>query len=186
MEEQKKKTENSECGCKKKSCKCEHSEDTSCENTKKEECCQESEVETLKKQADEYKDKWLRSVAEFDNYKKRNAKLWQDAFSEGVQSVIVKIFSIGDSLDWALTMELDEKTAEGIKGLKKKYDDTLKDIGLTEINPLNQPFDPNFSEAVMQEVAGEGEESDTVSKVLQKGYKINDKIIRYAKVCVRK
>ena len=171
-----------DCKCKKKSCKCEtpNNEENKCEQE------QISEIDTLKAQVEEYKDKWLRNVAEFDNYKKRNAKIWQDAFTEGVQSVVMKILSIGDSLDWALTMELDENTANGIKGLKKKYDDTLKDVGLTEINPIDQAFDPNIAEAVMQEETLEGFESDTVSKVLQKGYKLNEKIIRYAKVCVRK
>ena len=144
------------------------------------------EIETLKKQADDYKDKWMRNVAEFDNYKKRNAKIWTDAFNEGISSVIVKILPVGDSLDWALNMDLDEQTKEGIRGIRKKFDETLKGMDIEEINPVGEPFDPNFSEAVMQAPAEDGEQSDTVKQVFQKGYKMKDKIIRYAKVSVIK
>ncbi len=144
------------------------------------------ELESAKKEAEDYKDKWMRNVAEFDNYKKRNAKLWSDAFNEGVASVILKILPVGDNLDWALTLGLDEKTAEGIKGVRKKFDDVLKSLEIEEINPQGKPFDPNEAEAVMQVPAQEGEESDTVKQVFQKGYKKGEKIIRYATVSVIK
>ena len=144
------------------------------------------ELSEAKKLADEYKDKWMRSVAEFDNYKKRNASTYTNAFNDGVSSVIVKILAIGDNLDWALSMGLDEKTAEGIKNLKKKYDDILTGLGVTAIDPTGETFDPNVAEAVMTVDAGEGEEPDTVKQVLSKGYKLNEKIIRYAKVSVTK
>lgn len=144
------------------------------------------ENEELKKQSEEYKDKWMRNVAEFDNYKKRNAKLWSDAFNEGIASVVIKILPVGDNLDWALTLGLDEKTAEGIKGIRRKFDETLATLEIEEINPVGKPFDPNEAEAVMQIPAEEGEESDTVKQVFQKGYRKKDKIIRYAKVSVIK
>ena len=144
------------------------------------------ELEAAKAESNDFKDKWMRNVAEFDNYKKRNAKLWNDAFNEGVASVIVKILPVGDNLDWALSLGLDEKTEEGIKGIRRKFDDTLKDLEVEEINPVGKPFDPNEAEAVMQVEGVEGEESDTVKQVFQKGYRKKDKIIRYAKVSVIK
>ncbi len=144
------------------------------------------ELEAAKAEANEFKDKWMRNVAEFDNYKKRNAKLWSDAFNEGVASVILKILPVGDNLDWALTLGLDQKTEDGIKGVRKKFDDVLKSLEIEEINPQGKPFDPNEAEAVMQVPAEEGEESDTVKQVFQKGYKKGDKIIRYATVSVIK
>lgn len=146
----------------------------------------ESEVEQLKKQVAEYKDKWMRSVAEFDNYKKRNAKLWQEAFNEGASSVIIKILPVGDNLDRALGLGLDEKTEEGIKAIKRKYDETLKGMDIEEINPVGETFDPNVAEAVMQVQGEEGDASDTVKQVFERGYKMKDKIIRYAKVSVVK
>ena len=143
-------------------------------------------VTELQAQADDFKDKWMRNVAEFDNYKKRNAKIWSDAFNDGASSVILKILPIGDSLDWALQMDLDEKTKEGVKGIKKKFEETLSQLEVTEINPIGEVFDPNVAEAVMQVEGVDGEESDTVKQVFQKGYKMKDKIIRYATVSVVK
>ena len=145
-----------------------------------------NELQTAKAQAEEYKDKWMRNVAEFDNYKKHNAKLWQEAFNEGISSVVTKILSVGDNLEYALSMGLDEKTADGIRGIIKKYTQTLNDIGIEEINPVGELFDPNIAEAVMQVEKEDGEESDYVKQVFQKGYKLKEKIIRYAKVSVIK
>ncbi|MBQ9485752.1 MAG: nucleotide exchange factor GrpE [Clostridia bacterium] len=144
------------------------------------------ENEELKAQADDFKDKWMRNVAEFDNYKKRNAKLWQDAFNEGISSVVLKILVVGDTLDRAAMLGLDEKTMEGIKGIRRKFDETLSSLDIEEINPLGQPFDPNVAEAVMQVEKAEGDQSDTVKQVFEKGYRLKDKIIRYAKVSVVK
>ncbi len=144
------------------------------------------ENKVLNEQMSDFKDKWMRNVAEFDNYKKRNARIWQDAFNEGASSVILKILTVGDTLDYALSMNLDEKTLEGLKNIKKRFDDTLKSLEVEEINPVGEPFDPNVAEAVMQAEKEEGEESDTIKFVLQKGYKLKDKIIRYAKVSVIK
>ena len=143
-------------------------------------------VEETKKQADDFKDKWMRNVAEFDNYKKRNAKLWQDAFHEGIASVVLKILVVGDTLDRALSLGLDEKTQAGIAGIKRKFDETLASLDIEEINPVGEPFDPNVAEAVMQVEKEEGLTSDTVKQVFEKGYKLKDKIIRYAKVSVVK
>jgi molecular chaperone GrpE len=140
----------------------------------------------LKAQADEFKDKWMRNVAEFDNYKKRNARLYQDAFNEGASSVVLKVLTVGDTLDRALEMGLDEKTAEGIKNIRRQFDETLKSLEVEEINPVGEVFDPNIAEAVMQVEGADGEKSETVKQVFLKGYKIKEKIIRYAKVSVIK
>lgn len=144
------------------------------------------EVEEAKAQADEFKDKWMRNVAEFDNYKKRNAKIWQDAFNEGISSVVLKILVVGDTLDRALNLGLDEKTQAGIVGIKRKFDETLNSLDIEEINPAGEKFDPNIAEAVMQVEKEDGEESETVKQVFEKGYRLKDKIIRYAKVSVIK
>ncbi len=161
----------------------------------KEETCEkvESETEALKKEledaknlCEDYKDKWMRNVAEFDNYKKRNAKLYTDAYGEGQADAILKILPVGDNLDIAISMVSDEKTLEGLKLLKKKYDETLKNMDVSEINPVGEVFSPDFAEAIMQAEKEEGEESDTIKQVFQKGYKLKDKIIRYAKVSVIK
>ena len=152
----------------------------------KKESKKDQEINALKLELETYKDKWVRSVAEFDNYKKRNAHVYQDGFNDGRVEVILKILPIGDTLDWALKMELDEKTMDGLRAIKKKFEETLKGFGVEEIDPTGQPFDPNIAEAVMQAEKGENEESDIVKQVFQKGYKLNSKIIRYATVSVTK
>ena len=144
------------------------------------------QIEKLTAEVNDYKEKWMRNVAEFDNYKKRNAKLWQEAYFSGISDVILKILPVGDNLEWALSLGLDEKTAEGIKKIIEKYNETLKGLEVEEINPVGEVFDPNIAEAVMQAPADDGQEPDTVKQVFQKGYKLKDKIIRYAKVCVVK
>ena len=146
----------------------------------------ESEAETYKKQAEEYKDKWVRSVAEFDNYKKRNVKVWADAFTEGKTDILLKVLPIGDNIDIAISYTVDEKTKEGLVLLKRKFDEVLKANDVEEINPVGEQFDPNIAEAVMQVAGEEGEEADTVKQVFQKGYRLKEKIIRYAKVSVVK
>lgn len=145
-----------------------------------------AELSEAKKQAEDYKDKWMRNVAEFDNYKKRNAKLWQDAFNEGIASVVLKILVVGDTLDRAGSLGLDEKTQAGIDAIKRKFDETLKSLEIEEINPVGEKFDPNIAEAVMQVEKTEEDESETVKQVFEKGYRLKDKIIRYAKVSVVK
>lgn len=156
------------------------------EKTEKTESKTNEQIEKLTAEVNEYKEKWMRNVAEFDNYKKRNAKLWQEAYSSGISDVILKILPVGDNLEWALSLGLDEKTAEGIKKIIEKYNETLKGLEVEEINPVGEVFDPNIAEAVMQAPADDGQEPDTVKQVFQKGYKLKDKIIRYAKVCVVK
>ena len=146
------------------------------------------EVATLKEndKTKEYKDKWMRSVAEFDNYKKRNANLYREAYGDGKKEILLKVLSVGDNLERALAMELDEKTKEGVSMILRSFTEMLEGQGVTEINPVGEKFDPNFCEAVMQAEAGEGEEADRVKAVFQKGYKMGEKVIRYAKVSVTK
>lgn len=135
-------------------------------------------------EAEEYKDKWIRSVAEFDNYKKRNANLYKEAYNDGKRDIILNVLTVGDNLERALAMELDEKTKEGVGMILRQFNEMLASQGVTEINPIGEKFDPNVAEAVMQAEAEDGEESEVVKAVFMKGYKLGDKIIRYAKVSV--
>lgn len=196
-----------ECNCEKEEERESEERISECENAEREEIAEacgnetttgetqalKEEIEKLQKSleaekssANDFKDRWMRNVAEFDNYKKRNAKLWQDAFDQGKSDVILKILPIGDNLDMGLSMGLDEKTTEGLKLMRRKFDEVLSSLEVTEINPEGEPFDPNFSEAILQVEGEDGEQSQTVKQVFQKGYKCKDKIIRYAKVSVIK
>ena len=150
-----------------------------------------SENEELKKElveskaeAQSLKDSWLRTAADFENFKKRNQDTRMNAYKEGRIDIIKKILFVGDTLDRALQMELDEKTIEGLKLTLRQFLETLENEGVTQIDPLGQQFDPNTQEAVMQVPKEEGEVEGTVKQVFLKGYKMGDKVIRYAQVVV--
>lgn len=138
----------------------------------------------FQKEVDDVKNSWLRTAADFENYKKRNDGIRQTAYRDGKADVLKKILPIGDSLDRALTMNLDEKTRQGIEMTAKNFEEILKSLDVSAINPVGEPFDPNTQESIMKVPAEEGEEEGTVKQVFLKGYKLGDKVIRYAQVVV--
>ncbi|MBR6737866.1 MAG: nucleotide exchange factor GrpE [Clostridia bacterium] len=142
------------------------------------------ENELLKQEVSKVKDSWLRTAADFENFKKRNSETRINAYKEGKIDVIKKLLVIGDNLDRALMMKLDDKTIEGLKLTKRQYDEALASEGVTPIDPLGEVFDPNTQEAVMKVPKEEGETAGTVKQVFLKGYKLGEKVIRYAQVVV--
>ncbi len=151
----------------------------------------DKELEELKtklskaeEEASSNKDKWYRSVAEFENFKKRNQDTRKNAYFDGKKDVILSILVIGDSIERALSMEMDDKTREGVTLIARQFEDTLSSLGVTTLNPVGEPFDPNTCEAIHTVPCGEGEESGTIKTVFKKGYKSEDKIIRYCQVVV--
>lgn len=143
-----------------------------------------SSLKKAENEAKNNKDSWYRIAADFENFKKRNQDTRINAYRDGKIDVITKLLVIGDSLDRALTMELDEKTKAGIELTAKQFEETLASEGVTPINPIGEVFDPNTSEAIMKMPAGEGEVEGTVKQVFLKGYKMGERIIRYAQVVV--
>lgn len=138
----------------------------------------------LESESKSYKDSWIRISADFENYKKRNQEARSIAYKDGKIDVLTKILDVGDNLDRALLLNLDEKTKEGIEMTARRYYETLQSIDVSVINPVGEDFDPNTQEAIMKVPAGEGEKEGTVKQVYLKGYKLGDKIIRYAQVVV--
>lgn len=143
-----------------------------------------AELEQAKTEAQGLKDSWLRTAADFENFKKRNQDTRMNAYKEGRIDIIKKVLFVGDTLDRALQMNLDEKTIEGLKLTLRQFLETLENEGVTQIDPLGEQFDPNTQEAVMQVPKEEGEVEGTVKQVFLKGYKMGDKVIRYAQVVV--
>ena len=131
-------------------------------------------------------DNWYRCAAEFENYKKRNATIRQDAYFDGKKDVLLSFLAVGDSVDRALSVQLDDKTREGVMLIKKQFTETLSHLGVEEIDPLGETFDPTTSEAIAVVDAGEDEQSQTVKTVFKKGYKMSGKMLRYAQVIVIK
>lgn len=143
-------------------------------------------IEKLKGESADFKDKWYRSVAEFENYKKRNSEVRRNAYFDGKKDTILNILVIGDSIERALSTDLDEKTREGVNLIARQFKDSLESMGVETINPVGEVFNPDTSEAIHTVEAEEGEGLNVVKTVFKKGYKLDDKIIRYCQVVVTK
>lgn len=145
----------------------------------------ETENEKLRKELEETKNDYLRARADCENVRKRSAADVRNAYADGKLEAVTKVLAIGDSLDWALKMPLDEKTKEGIEKLVKKYNENLVALGVKEFSPeVGSAFDPNSAEAVMQVDGEDGDEPNSVKQVFGRGYKLGEKVIRYAQVSV--
>ena len=133
----------------------------------------------------ELKDQLLRTAAEYDNYRKRTAREADMKFNDGVSHAVTQILGILDTLDMAANADCtDENYKKGVMMTLDKAAKALETLHIAEIEALGQPFDPQFMNAVQQVPPEEGQESGTVVRVFQKGYKIGDKIIRHATVVV--
>ena len=130
------------------------------------------------------KDKYMRLFAEFDNFRKRTSKEKTEAYGEATAKTIGELLPALDNFDRALdTPCSDENFKKGIEMIFTQINDIMTKIGVTEIEALNQPFDPNLHNAVMQ-VASEEYESGVVAQELQKGYLYRETVVRYSMVAV--
>ena len=145
----------------------------------------EEVVETVEKKVyDELNDSYLRLLAEFTNYKNRTAKEKTTIFGDGEAFAISSILPVIDTLDLAASSE--SKDPDYKKGVLMTLDNlkaVFEKMGVSEINEVGVPFDPNFHNAVLTEENEEFSEN-TVSAVFQKGYKLGDKVLRPATVKV--
>jgi len=139
-------------------------------------------------EASEWKDKYLRLVAEFDNYRKRTLKEKMDLIASGGEDVIKSLLAIMDDIDRALdamTKSNDiEAIRQGIMLIHQKLLDTLHAKGVEEISAIGQELDTDLHEAVAKFPVAEEEKKGKVIDVVQKGYKLKDKVVRFAKVVV--
>jgi len=134
------------------------------------------------------KDKFLRLFAEFENYKKRTSKERMELFKTAGQEVIVSLLPVIDDFDRAL-LELsksdDKETTKGIQLISGKLMDTLKSKGLEELEVrAGDTFNADFHEAITQIPAPSEEMKGKIIDVIEKGFKLGDKIIRHPKVVV--
>jgi len=147
----------------------------------------DSELATLTAELETQKDKYLRLFAEFDNYKRRTAKERIELIQTAGKDVIVNLLEILDDMDRGekqMEIQTDaEKVAEGNQLIFAKLKSLLQQKGLKEMPSIHSNFDVEKHEAVSQINAGE-EMKGKVVDVLQKGYYLNDKLIRFAKVVV--
>ena len=125
-------------------------------------------------------DKYLRVLAEYDNYKKRTQKEKSDIYTIAVADVIEAVLPVMDAICRAAEMEKD---SEGILLIKKQLDDVLKQIGVEPINAVGEKFDPQLHDAAA-DVEDEKYGSNTVIEEYAKGYQYKEKVIRHSVVKV--
>ena len=130
----------------------------------------------------EMNDKYVRSVAEFENYRKRTNLEKADLILNGGKDVIKAILPIIDDMERALQAMTDENSKEGVTMIYNKLMQTLQQKGLKPMESKGEKFDENLHEAVTQVPAPTEEQKGTVLDVVEKGYYLNDKVLRYAKV----
>lgn len=146
------------------------------------------DLETAQAMIEEQKDKYLRLSAEFDNYRKRTMKEKAELIKNGGEKAIAAVLPILDDLERALAnmQQADDVKAmyEGIDLIYQKFLKNLNQEGLEKMNPVGEAFDTDFHEAVALIPAQEEEQKGKVLDCVQTGYKLNDKVIRHAKVVV--
>ncbi len=131
-----------------------------------------------------WSDKYTRLMADFQNYKKRTEKEKADVYSFANEKIMTDLLQVIDNFERALGSECqDEAYAEGMQMIFKQLTDILKSAGLEEIEAVGHDFDPNFHHAVLTDSNPEFD-SGKVTEVLQKGYKLNGKVIRPSMVKV--
>ncbi|MEA4911916.1 MAG: nucleotide exchange factor GrpE [Oscillospiraceae bacterium] len=142
------------------------------------------EAEHLKKELDEIRDRLLRTAAEFDNYRKRTEREKQSSVAYGSAAAVTKLLPVLDNLERAAQADSsDEEYKKGVLLTLDQFKKSLDALGVREIEALGKEFDPAVHNAVMREAA-EGKESGTVTKVLQKGYRMGDRVLRPSMVAV--
>jgi molecular chaperone GrpE len=140
----------------------------------------------LQAQADEYKDGWQRSVADFQNYKRRVESEKAETYQTAVGSIIKSYLPVLDDLERALAAcPADLPWVDGIELITRKLQTILEAEGLRRIETDGQSFDPHFHEAISQEPS-EDHESGQIIGVVQNGYMLGDRVIRPALVRVAK
>ena len=141
-----------------------------------------SEAEKLKAELDKQKDDYLRLLAEYDNFKKRNIKEKEGMYIAGIFDAVEKLIPVLDNIERAIDNGNDlDSLKEGVELIKKQCLDSFKALGVEEIE--TDTFDPNLHNAVMH-VEDEELGENKIVDVFQKGYKKGDKIIRISMVKV--
>jgi molecular chaperone GrpE len=146
-------------------------------------------IEKLTKERDEYKDKYLRNLAEIDNFRKRVKKEKEEYQKYFLSDFLLNLLEVVDNLERALKVRNaannEQSLLSGVEMIYKQFMDLLKKYDVEEVDALNQPFDPNFHEALSKEEKKDIEEA-IILEVYQKGFLYNGKLLRptLAKVAI--
>jgi molecular chaperone GrpE len=147
----------------------------------------ESEIEKIKAELDEARDKYIRKVAEFENYKRRNAKERVELLQTAAKDVITDLLDVLDDCDRAQKqMEASDDVKEGVMLVFNKFRNTLQAKGLKVMETINQDFNADLHDAITEVPAPSEELKGKIIDEIAKGYYLGEKIIRHAKVVVGK
>ena len=144
----------------------------------------QAELEKKQQELDDTIRLLQRNQADFENFRRRNNSVRAESYENGKRDAVMELLPSLDDFDRVVANadKADEAWVEGVKLVYRKFTEELKKLGLTEIEAEGK-FDPNLHNAVLSEAA-EGVESETILAVLQKGYKMGDKILRNSMVKV--
>jgi molecular chaperone GrpE len=147
-----------------------------------------SEAGELQRERDEFKDRWLRKSAEFDNYRRRIERERREQADQAVVDLLQELLLVVDDFDRALTVDAGEAEGayrKGVELIHGKLHDLLRKQGVKAFDALGADFDPNVHQAVMHEDSPEHREGEVIGE-LRKGYMLNDRLLRPAMVKVAK
>ena len=146
-----------------------------------------TELADVLREREDFKDRWLRKSAEFDNYRKRVERERREQADQAVIDLLQELLTVVDDFDRALTVDGDEGGAyrRGVELIHGKLHDLLRKQGVKAMDVLGADFDPNVHMAVMHEESPEHREGEVIGE-LQKGYMLNDRLLRPAMVKVAK
>lgn len=144
---------------------------------------EKTETELLQEQLKDANDKYLRMLAEYDNYRRRSQKERESIYADVRADTVKKLLPVYDNLLRAVAGETNEDARKGMEAIRAQFETILTSLGVTAIDAVGKKFDPSLHEALLHiddEKYGEGE----IVLELEKGFKLGDKVIRFSKVQV--
>ena len=151
------------------------------------EAAAEDELVKLAAEVAEWKDKYVRLQAEFDNYRKRTLREKMELVETGGKEVLLAMLPVKDDVERAVAAMMKtedvESVRQGVQLIAQKFTDALKQRGVIEIEVVGKPFDEEVAEAVARFAAGE-EQKGLVIDCVQTGYRLGERVLRFAKVVV--
>jgi molecular chaperone GrpE len=146
----------------------------------------QAELETMKVQLDDYKDRYLRSQADLQTYRRRVQGDIDRARDAGLESALLPVMTVYDDLGRALAVGKDdpEKILPGIYSVRESLERNLDMLGIKKVGEKGEPFNPELHEALTMVPVAEGAEAGTIAEVFAVGFMKNDKLVRPAKVVV--
>ena len=159
-------------------------EDCACEE-KEEKCVCEEVKESTKEEKNEYLEMAQRLQADFDNYRKRSADMLKNARIDGMIDAVSKIFPAIDAIEKSKSMITDEKVLDGVNMIEKELRKSLHSLGIEEIEVMGKPLDPSTMNVVAV-ISDNSLEDGVVAQVFQAGYRLKERVLRYAQVVVNR